>query len=95
MWEPDSRTATGFPHSCYRFTPHALPKAASIQRGKRKSRLTQGEVAERTGVTQSIFAELERFDSNPTLRTLQRYANAVEALICLGVQDDSSDGIKK
>lgn len=65
------------------------------QRGKRKSRLTQGEVAERTGVTQSIFAELERFDSNPTLRTLQRYANAVEALICLGVQDDSSDGNKK
>lgn len=46
-------------------------------------------------MTQSIFAELERFDSNPTLRTLQRYANAVEALICLGVQDDSSDGIKK
>ena len=29
--EAHSKTATGFPHSCYHFTPRALPKAASIQ----------------------------------------------------------------
>lgn len=65
------------------------------QRKKHKSRLTQGEVAERVGVAQSTVAELERYDSNPTLRTLQRYANAAEALISFRVQDDCGEGAKK
>ena len=32
VWEAHSKTANGFPHSCYHFTPRALPKAASIHR---------------------------------------------------------------
>lgn len=62
------------------------------QRRKHKERLTQGVVAERMGVSQSTVAELERYDSNPTLRTLQRYANAVEALISFRVVDDCGEG---
>lgn len=61
------------------------------QRKKHKDRLTQAEIAERMGVSQSTVAELERYDSNPTLRTLQRYANAVEALITFNISDDCGD----
>ncbi|MDN5585877.1 MAG: helix-turn-helix transcriptional regulator [Brevibacterium sp.] len=61
------------------------------QRKKHKDRLTQAEVAERMGVSQSTVAELEKYDSNPTLRTLQRYANAVEALISFKVADDCGE----
>jgi len=47
----------------------------------RRSGLTQAEVAERMGVTQPTVAELERYDANPTLSTLRRYALAVGAEI--------------
>lgn len=41
--------------------------------------LTQGEVAERMGTTQSVIARLESGRRTPSLRTLQRYAEAVGA----------------
>ena len=41
--------------------------------------LTQAEVAERMGVSQPTVAAFERYDANPTLSTLRRYALAVEA----------------
>ena len=50
--------------------------------------LSQQDVADRLGVKQSTVAELERYDSNPTLRTIQRYANAVDAKIRFYVDDD-------
>ena len=46
---------------------------------RRAHGLSQGVVAERMGVSQSVIARLERYDSNPTLSTLRRYALAVEA----------------
>lgn len=69
----------------------SFKQALVDQRKNHKDRLTQAEVAERMGVSQSTVAELERYDSNPTLRTLQRYANAVEALISLKVSDDCGE----
>lgn len=69
----------------------SFKQALVDQRKDHKDRLTQAEVAERMGVSQSTVAELERYDSNPTLRTLQRYANAVEALISLKVSDDCGE----
>lgn len=41
--------------------------------------LTQGEVAERMGTTQSVIARLESGRSAPSMRTVQRYAQAVGA----------------
>lgn len=41
--------------------------------------LTQGEVAERMGTTQSTIARLESGKRPPSLRTVQRYAQAVGA----------------
>lgn len=40
------------------------------------------------GVTQPTVSELERYDANPTLQTLRRYAMAVEVLIETKVHDD-------
>lgn len=45
--------------------------------------LTQQEVADRMGVSQSAVAQFERYDANPTLATIQRYALAVEASLDL------------
>ena len=39
--------------------------------------LTQGEVAQRMGTTQSVIALLESGKQIPSLRTVQRYARAV------------------
>lgn len=62
-------------------------KAALV--AQRKSHeLTQLDVADRLGVKQATVAEFERYDSNPTLRTIQRYANAVDARIRFIVEDD-------
>ncbi len=41
--------------------------------------LTQGEVAQRMGTTQSVIARLESGKQAPSLRTVQRYAHAVGA----------------
>jgi len=41
--------------------------------------LTQGDVAQRMGTTQSVIARLESGGRMPTMRTVQRYAQAVGA----------------
>ena len=41
--------------------------------------LTQGEVAQRMGTTQSAVARLESGKRMPSLRTVQRYASAIGA----------------
>ena len=41
--------------------------------------LTQGEVAQRMGTTQSVIARLEGGGRMPSIRTVQRYAQAVGA----------------
>jgi len=46
------------------------------------ARLTQSEVAERMGTTQSAVSDLERSGSNPRIDTLQRYARAVGHPLC-------------
>lgn len=63
----------------------------------RKARgLTQEQVAERMMVSQSAVAQFERYDSNPKLSTLRRYAVAVGARVRHVVVDDAdlttSDG---
>ncbi len=48
---------------------------------RRQAGLTQKQVAERMGITQQAVHKLERYDSDPKLSTVRRYANAVGALI--------------
>jgi transcriptional regulator with XRE-family HTH domain len=47
-----------------------------VRSARRKSGLTQAELAERAGVTQSVIARLERGGGNPTFATLERVLHA-------------------
>ncbi|UZN02680.1 helix-turn-helix transcriptional regulator [Cellulomonas sp. S1-8] len=53
--------------------------------------LSQALVAERMGVSQPTVAGFERYDANPTLATLRRYALAVGARTRSTVIDDCAD----
>ena len=50
-----------------------------------KSGLTQRELAERIGMSQSQFAKIERLDSGPSLETLNRYASGVGMRVTLNL----------
>lgn len=54
---------------------------------RRKHNLTQSEVAERMSVSQPTVAAFERYDANPTLATVRRYALAVGACLDERVTD--------
>lgn len=67
---------------------------------RKKHRLTQETVAERMGVSQPSVAAFERYDANPTLSTIRRYALAVGANIshsvtdsCCGFEGDQFDAV--
>ena len=56
----------------------------------RKARgLSQEDVAERLGISQQAVSKLERYDSDPKLSSLRRYAHAVEALVAHVVEADT------
>ena len=58
---------------------------------RKKHRLSQAVVAERMGVSQPTVAGFERYDANPTLSTIRRYALAVGARLRTVVVDDCID----
>ncbi|MCF8169281.1 MAG: helix-turn-helix domain-containing protein [Rhodoferax sp.] len=51
--------------------------ARELIAARSRAGLTQGEVAERMGTTQSVIARLESGRRAPSMRTVQRYAMAV------------------
>lgn len=53
--------------------------ARELIAARSKAGLTQGEVAQRMGTTQSVIARLESGVRMPAMRTVQRYAAAVGA----------------
>ncbi|WP_181272810.1 helix-turn-helix domain-containing protein [Brevibacterium oceani] len=53
--------------------------------------LSEAELAERMGVSEKFVHEFERYDSNPTLRDIQRYATGVESLIELNITPGKED----
>ena len=48
--------------------------------------MTQGDVAERMGTSQSVVARLESGKRPPSLRTVQRYADAVGGRVVLRIE---------
>lgn len=50
--------------------------------------LSQVELADRMGVSQSAVAQLERYDANPTIASIERYAIAVGARVAITVVSD-------
>lgn len=59
---------------------------------RREAGLTQKEVAEFMGCSQQAVHKLERYDADPKLSTLRRYANAVGAMVSHRVTRDDSAG---
>lgn len=55
--------------------------AAQLIEARKRARLTQEEVAKRMGTTQSVVARLESGHPLPSLRSLQRYAEAVDSKV--------------
>ena len=51
--------------------------ASELIAARTRAGLTQSEVAERMGTTQSVVARLESGRSMPSMRTVQRYAQAL------------------
>ena len=56
-------------------------------------KLSQQTVAERMGVSQPTVAAFERYDANPTVSSIIRYAMAVNALLDIKVVDDCGEGV--
>jgi transcriptional regulator with XRE-family HTH domain len=54
---------------------------ASLLKARQLQGLTQAEVAQLIGVRQPTIATFERYDNDPKLSTLYRYAHAVGATI--------------
>lgn len=53
---------------------------ADLVKSRVESGMSQADVAEVMGVSQQRVSQLERYDSDPKLSTLRRYANAVGAV---------------
>ena len=52
---------------------------ALVQR--RRERMTQQDVADRLGITQASVAAFERYDNDPKLSTIRRYAQVVGVMV--------------
>jgi len=55
--------------------------AAQLIEARKKAHLTQDEVARKMGTTQSVVARLESGHPLPSLRSLKRYAQAVNGKV--------------
>lgn len=60
--------------------------ATKLIKARLKSKLTQKEVADKMGTTQSVVARLESGTSLPSLKTIFKYAEATGQKIQLQIQ---------
>ena len=58
----------------------------TIQRLRKAYNLSLSELAEQSGVAKSIISQIERNETNPTLATIWRLAQALEEIADVGVQ---------
>lgn len=66
---------------------------SELIRIRRMFGLSQADVAKAMGVTQQAVYKIERYDSDPKLSTLRRYANAVGAIVEHRVTPDVGQSI--
>lgn len=59
--------------------------ASQLIEARKRAHLTQEEVAKRMGTTQSVVARLESGHPLPSLRSLKRYAEAVNGRVQIRV----------
>ena len=61
----------------YASMEHEFMIASELIRARIKSNLTQKEVAEKMGTTQSVIARLESGNNLPSLKTILKYGEAI------------------
>lgn len=69
-----------------------LGELVDVRRGRGMS---QTNVAEVLGVSPQAISKLERYDADPKLSTLQRYANAVGAIVEITVRPDRGESLQR
>jgi len=62
-----------------------------VHRLRTEAGLTQAELAERMGTTQSAIARMEGGGTRPTLETLEKLAGAVGGELVVGVGENLSE----
>lgn len=72
-------------HASYIELEDEFALAAQLIDARKKAHLTQDEVAKRMGTTQSVVARLESGHPLPSLRSLKRYAQAVNGKVQIRV----------
>lgn len=55
--------------------------------------LKQDEIAERMGVSQQAVSKFERYDGDPKLSTIRRYANALSLVVSHEIADDEGEKV--
>jgi predicted transcriptional regulator len=55
-----------------------IPSSEELQKLRKKAGLTQAELAQRVGISQSLIARIERGQVNPSLTTLKRILAVIE-----------------
>ena len=66
--------------------------ARELIAARSRAGLTQSDVAQRMGTTQSVIAQLEGGKGTPSMRTVQRYAQAVGARAVVRIEPQAVHG---
>ena len=66
--------------------------ARELIAARSRAGMTQSDVAQRMGTTQSVIARLEGGKSIPSMRTVQRYAQAVGARAVVRIEPQATPG---
>lgn len=81
----------------YRAEYEALEPAFELMRAlidaRANSGLTQQEISERMGTTQSAVARLEGWSSNPSVNTLRKYAEATGTRLRISFEPIEADAV--
>lgn len=67
---------------------------AKLVQIRREAGMTQADVAELLGVSQQAVNKIERYDADLKLSTLERYSNAVGALVFHRVEADNGRAVR-
>ncbi len=59
--------------------------ASALIAARKRAKMTQADVAEAMNTTQSVIARLEGGGQKPTIKTLERYAEATKSRLKIGL----------
>ena len=77
----------------YEATEPAFELMRALIGARANSGLTQQEISERMGTTQSAVARLEGWSSNPSVNTLRKYAEATGTRLRIGFEPIGADAV--